>query len=134
MDARSPLTNARGAVRRDRAAAAEKSHVKKVLVVDVGGTSVKILASGQKIHRSFPSGPKMTPKEMVAGVKRLAADWTYDAVSIGYPGPVLSGRPIAEPYNLGRGWVGFDFRAAFGCPVIVVIDADMQALVSFKGG
>jgi polyphosphate glucokinase len=128
------LTNARGAARRDRATASEKPHVKKVLVVDVGGTSVKILASGQKIHRSFPSGPKMTPKEMVAGVKRLAADWTYDAVSIGYPGPVLSGRPIAEPYNLGRGWVGFDFRAAFGCPVIVVNDAAMQALGSYKGG
>jgi polyphosphate glucokinase len=128
MDARSLSTNPRGAAR------AEKPHVKKVLVVDVGGTSVKILASGHKEHRAFPSGPKMTPKEMVAGVKRLAADWTYDAVSIGYPGPVLSGRPIAEPYNLGRGWVGFDFNAAFGCPVIVINDAAMQALGSYKGG
>jgi polyphosphate glucokinase len=134
VDARSLSTNARSAVRRDRATPANKSHVKKVLVVDVGGTSVKILASGQKEHRAFPSGPKMTPKEMVAGVKRLAADWIYDAVSIGYPGPVLSGRPIAEPYNLGRGWVGFDFRAAFACPAIVINDAAMQALGSYKGG
>jgi polyphosphate glucokinase len=134
MDARSLSTKPRGAVRRDRGRAVEKPPAKKVLVVDVGGTSVKILASGHKEHRSFPSGPKMTPKVMVAGVKRLAADWTYDAMSIGYPGPVLSGRPIAEPYNLGRGWVGFDFNAAFGCPVIVINDAAMQALGSYKGG
>jgi len=71
---------------------------------------------------------------MVSGVKRLAADWTYDAVSIGYPGPVLHGRPIAEPYNLGRGWVGFDFAAAFGHPVKVINDAAMQALGSYTGG
>ena len=134
MDARSLSTNPRGAVRRDRAGAVEKPRAKKVLVVDVGGTSVKILASGHKEHRSFPSGPKMTPKIMVAGVRQLAADWTYDAVSIGYPGPVLSGRPIAEPHNLGRGWVGFDFNAAFGRPVIVINDAAMQALGSYKGG
>lgn len=134
MDARSPLTNVRGAVRRDRAARAKESSVKNVLVVDIGGTSVKILASGHKIHRSFPSGPKLTPKEMVFGVKRLAADWAYDAVSIGYPGPVLRGRPIAEPYNLGRGWVGFDFGEAFSCPVIVINDAAMQAVGSYKGG
>jgi polyphosphate glucokinase len=107
VDARSPLTNVRGAARRDRAA--NKSLVKNVLVVDIGGSSVKILASGHKIHRSFPSGPKLTPNEMVSGVKRLVADWAYDAVSIGYPGPVLYGRPIAEPYNLGRGWIGFNF-------------------------
>jgi polyphosphate glucokinase len=98
-----------GPTRRDRAALVKKSLVKSVLVVDIGGTSVKILASGHKIHRSFPSGPKLTPKEMVSGVKRLVADWAYDAVSIGYPGPVLYGRPIAEPYNLGRGWIGFNF-------------------------
>ena len=71
---------------------------------------------------------------MVAGVKKLAADWNYDAVSIGYPGPVLHGRPVAEPHNLGRGWVGFDFAAAFGRPVKVVNDAAMQALGSYKGG
>ncbi len=76
----------------------------------------------------------MTPKEMVSGVKQLAADWAYDAVSIGYPGPVLRCRPIAEPHNLGRGWVGFDFAAEFGRPVKVVNDAAMQALGSYRGG
>jgi len=113
---------------------ARNSLIKRVLVVDIGGTSVKILASGHQLHRSFPSGPKMTPKEMVSGVKKLAADWAYDAVSIGYPGPVLRGRPIAEPHNLGRGWVGFDFAGAFGRPVKVVNDAAMQALGSYRGG
>jgi polyphosphate glucokinase len=134
VDTRSPLTDVRGTERRDRAALAKKSLVKNVLVVDIGGTSVKILASGHKTHRSFPSGPKLTPKEMVSGVKRLAADWPYDAVSIGYPGPVLHGRPIAEPYNLGRGWVGFNFGEAFSCPVMVINDAAMQAVGSYKGG
>ncbi len=116
------------------AAVAKKFVVKRVLVVDVGGKSVKILVSGHKVHRSFPSGPKMTPKDMVAGVKKLTADWAYDVVSIGYPGPVLHGRVVAEPYNLGRGWVGFDFARAFGCPVKVVNDAAMQALGSYRGG
>src|SRR5215470_1200825 len=87
--------NQRGTVRRDKTAAAQAPPAKRVLVVDVGGTSVKILASGQEVRRSFPSGPKMTPKIMVFGVKKLAADWEYDAVSIGYPGPVLCCRPIA---------------------------------------
>jgi polyphosphate glucokinase len=108
--------------------------VKRVLVVDVGGTSVKILVNGQKVRRSFPSGPKMTPKAMVSGVKRLAADWEYDAVSVGYPGPVFRGTPIAEPRNLGRGWVGFDFARAFGRPAKVINDAAMQALGSYQGG
>jgi polyphosphate glucokinase len=107
---------------------------RKVLVVDVGGTSVKILATGQTEHRSFPSGPKMTPRQMVSGVKKLARGWSYDVISIGYPGPVLRGRPIAEPHNLGRGWVGFDFTAACGCPVKIINDAAMQALGSYKGG
>jgi polyphosphate glucokinase len=134
VDVRSPPTNEHAPPRRDRAAPAKKSLVKNVLVADIGGTSVKILASGHEIHQSFPSGPTLTPKEMVSGVKRLAADWAYDVTSIGYPGPVLCGRPIAEPYNLGRGWVGFDFGAAFSCPVIVINDAAMQALGSYKGG
>jgi polyphosphate glucokinase len=107
---------------------------KNVLVIDVGGTSVKILASGQTEVRSFRSGPMLTPRRMVSGVKKLAADWTYDVVSIGYPGPVLEGRPTAEPVNLGHGWVGFDFAAAFGRPVKVVNDAAMQAMGSYKGG
>jgi len=112
----------------------EKSVVTRALVVDIGGNSVKILASGQKVHRSFPSGPRMTPKDMVSRVKKLAADWAYDVVSIGYPGPVLCGRPVAEPRNLGRGWVGFDFARAFGRPVKVINDAAMQALGSYRGG
>ena len=116
------------------AVAGRRNRVKSVLVVDVGGTSVKILATGQSESRSFPSGPKLTPKRMVARVIELAADWTYDVVSIGYPGPVLGGRPAAEPINLGRGWVAFDFARAFGRPVKVINDAAMQALGSYKGG
>jgi polyphosphate glucokinase len=106
----------------------------KVLTVDVGGTSVKILASGQTEPRRFPSGLGLTPRKMVAGVKKLAKDWEYDLVSIGYPGPVRDGRPAAEPLNLARGWVGFDFQAAFGCPVKMINDAAMQALGSYRGG
>ena len=105
-----------------------------VLVVDVGGTHVKILATGEKQSREFPSGPKLTPKQMVAGVKKLAKDWTYDAVSIGYPGVVVGNRPVVDPYNLGSGWAGFDFEAAFNCPVKVINDAAMQALGSYKSG
>jgi polyphosphate glucokinase len=114
--------------------AAGHSPAKKVLVIDVGGTSVKILATGQKKYRSFRSGPTLTPGRMVSTVKQLATDWTYDVVSIGVPGPVLGGRSIGEPRNLGRGWVGFDFARAFGRPVKVVNDAAMQALGSYKGG
>ena len=105
-----------------------------VLVCDVGGTHVKILATGQDQPRRFESGPTMTPDAMVAGVKKLAKGWSYDVVSVGYPGLVMLGRPIAEPHNLGRGWIGFDFRAAFGRPVKVINDAAMQALGSYQGG
>jgi polyphosphate glucokinase len=107
---------------------------KNVLVIDVGGTSVKILATRQTEVRSFRSGRTLTPTRMVSGVKKLVTDWTYEVVSIGYPGPVLGGRPTAEPANLGRGWVGFDFAAAFGRPVKIVNDAAMQAMESYKGG
>jgi polyphosphate glucokinase len=106
----------------------------KVLVLDIGGTHVKLLATGQATAREFPSGPKMTPRQMVSGVKRILGTWEYDAVSIGYPGAVLHNRPIAEPNNLGRGWVGFDFRAAFRRPIKIINDAAMQALGSYKGG
>ena len=106
----------------------------RVLVVDVGGTHVKVLATGQKVHRECPSGPTLTAEQMVAGVKSITADWTYEAASIGYPAPVLHGRPLAEPRHLGGGWVGFDYRSAFGCPVKVVNDAAMQALGSYRGG
>jgi polyphosphate glucokinase len=114
--------------------ATSRSSGNTVLVIDVGGNNVKILASGQTERRSFPSGPTLTPRRMVSEVKKLAADWTYDVVSIGYPGPVLGGRPLAEPHNLGRGWVGFDFARAFGHPVKIVNDAAMQALGSYESG
>jgi polyphosphate glucokinase len=105
-----------------------------VLVIDVGGTHVKILASGQDEHREFVSGPALTAQQMAAGVKKLARGWKYDAISMGYPGLVLHGRVVAEPHNLGRGWVHFDYRAVFGRPVRIINDAAMQALGSYKGG
>ena len=105
-----------------------------VLVIDVGGTHVKVLATGQTIHREFDSGPALTPKRMVSGVRKLVADWKFDVISIGYPGPVIRGRAVSEPWNLGRGWVGFNFERAFKCPVKVVNDAAMQALGSYKRG
>lgn len=106
----------------------------KVLVIDVGGTHVKVLASGQKLERKFDSGPDMVPKTMVDETIRLVDGWSYEVVSIGFPSPVLRNRPIAEPRNLGKGWVGFDFEKAFGRPVKVVNDAAMQALGSYQGG
>src|SRR5262245_24870542 len=106
----------------------------KVLVIDIGGTNVKFVATGHKTRRKFPSGPKLTPRQMVAGVRELTPDWKYDVVAIGYPGVVKGGRIIEEPRNLGRGWVRFDFKAAFGCPVKLINDAAMQALGSYKGG
>ncbi len=105
----------------------------KILVIDVGGTHVKILATGHKEKREIVSGPTLTPRRMVAEIRKLAADWQYHAVSIGYPGPVLHGRIVAEPHNLGRGWVRFDFRKAFRRPVKIVNDAAMQALGSYEG-
>ena len=105
-----------------------------VLAVDIGGTNVKILATGRDTPRRLSSGPKMTPMQMVAGVKKLAGTWKYDAVSLGYPGLVLKGSVALEPHNLGPGWVGFDFKAAFRRPVKLINDAAMQALGSYKGG
>ena len=105
-----------------------------VLVVDVGGTHVKILATGQKERREFASGPNMTPAEMVAGVLKGAEGWSYEVVSMGYPGPVLRGKPVSEPHNLAKGWVGFDFPAGFQHPVKIINDAAMQALGSYRGG
>jgi len=103
-------------------------------VIDVGGTNLKALATGQRAPRKVASGPRMTARRMAREVKKLTRGWSYDAVSIGYPGPVLHGRPVAEPRNLGGGWVGFDFRAAFRKPVRVINDAAMQALGSYQGG
>ena len=105
-----------------------------VLAVDVGGTHVKILATGQTEPRKFASGPALTPNKMVTGVKKLAGGWTYEVVSLGYPGPVLRNRPVAEPHNMAPGWLGFNFEQAFDCPVKVTNDAAMQALGSYKGG
>jgi polyphosphate glucokinase len=105
-----------------------------VLVVDVGGSHVKILATGHDAPRKLVSGPALTAEKMVAGVRKLARGWKYDAVAIGYPGLVLRGRPVVEPHNLAKGWVGFDYRAAFRRPVKIVNDAAMQALGSYKGG
>ena len=105
-----------------------------VLVIDVGGTHVKILATGQTQRREFESGKKLTAAKMVDKVKKLSADWRYDVVSIGYPGPLLHQRIAAEPHNLGAGWVGFDFKAAFGRPVKLMNDAAMQALGGYRGG
>lgn len=105
-----------------------------ILVIDIGGTYVKILATGQNEPRRFSSGPDMTPRQMVAGVKKLAADWKYDVISIGYPGRVVANRPAAEPHNLAEGWMRFKFEAAFKCPVRIINDAAMQALGSYRGG
>lgn len=106
----------------------------KILVIDVGGTHVKVLASGRRVPIKIKSGPTMTPRDMVAAVKALTDGWAYDRVSIGYPGPVRNDKPERDPWNLGRGWAGFDFRKAFGVPVRIVNDAAMQALGSYEGG
>ena len=105
-----------------------------ILVIDIGGTSVKILATGQTERRKIPSGPEMTPEQMVAAVKKLAGDWAYDVVVIGYPGRVQLGRVVAEPRFLGKGWTGFDFAAAFERPAKVMNDAAIQAIGSYRGG
>lgn len=115
------------------AAAGRKGFV-NVLVIDVGGTHVKVLVTGESEPRKFASGPRLTARQMVAGVKKITAGWKYDAVSIGFPGPVLRNRPVAEPRNLGKGWFGFNFRSAFGCPVKLVNDAAMQGLGSYRNG
>jgi polyphosphate glucokinase len=104
-----------------------------ILVIDVGGTHVKVLDQRHKEPVKIDSGPEMTARAMVAAVKKAVADWDFSAVSIGYPGPVLHGRPMAEPHNLGKGWVGFDFEKAFGKPIKIVNDAAMQAIGSYEG-
>lgn len=106
----------------------------RVLVVDVGGTHLKILASGQKTPRKVASGRKMTAELMCNWVRKVASDWHCDVAAIGYPGPVVHGRPMHEPYNLSSGWVGFDYAKGLGCPVKVINDAAMQALGSYEGG
>lgn len=106
----------------------------KVLVIDIGGTSIKMMTTGQDTPRAFPSGCSFTPEEMVLKVSQTAGEWKYDVISIGFPGPVVNGRPLEEPRNLGPGWVKFDYEGAFSCPVKMMNDAAMQALGSYEGG
>jgi polyphosphate glucokinase len=106
----------------------------KILVIDVGGTNVKVAMGGQRKPLRIDSGPELTAARMAAEVKKATAGWKYDAVSIGYPGPVVNGRPALEPRNLGGGWVRFDYARAFGKPVRIVNDAVLQALGSYQGG
>jgi polyphosphate glucokinase len=110
------------------------THHRRVLTIDVGGNHVKMRVFGRREMRQFESGPTLTPRQMVARVHELTGDWTYDAISMGYPGIVVHGTVIAEPHNLGRGWVGFDFRKAFGRPIHILNDAAMQAIGSYEGG
>lgn len=105
-----------------------------VLAIDIGGTNVKVLASGQDRPRRIASGPKLTPNTMVALVKELVADWEFDVIAVGYPGRVVDGRIVGDPRHLATGWVGFDFARAFDCPVRIVNDATLQALGSYRGG
>ena len=106
----------------------------RILVIDIGGSNIKVRLQGQEEIRKAVSGPELTPHRMIETVKALTADWTYDHVSIGFPGPIVHGRVLQEPVNLGHGWVDFDFGALFGCPVKVINDAAMQALGSYEGG
>src|ERR1700694_2395309 len=106
----------------------------RVLVVDVGGTHLKILASGHRMSRKIASGPKMTARLMCNWVRKAASDWRYEVAAIGYPGPVVHGRPVHEPYNMSKGWVGFDYAEGLGCPTRVINDAAMQAIGSYQGG
>jgi polyphosphate glucokinase len=107
---------------------------RRILVLDVGGTHVKVLVTGMKQPILIPSGPTLTPRAMLRQVKAAVKSIPYDVVSIGYPGPVVHGRPLREPHNLGKGWMGFDFRKALGRPVKIINDAAMQALGSYKKG
>ena len=106
----------------------------KILVVDVGGNNVKLLASGRTVAKRFASGPELTPARMVAGIKKTIPDWSWDVVTIGYPGSVRNGKPALEPVNLGEGWVRYNYRRALGKPVRIINDAAMQALGSYEGG
>jgi polyphosphate glucokinase len=106
----------------------------KVLVIDVGGTNIKLLATSQQQIRKHPSGPSFTPDQLVELVARETADWDYEAISIGFPGPIVNGKIVIEPHNLAPGWVDFDFAGRFGKPVKLLNDAAMQALGSYQGG
>jgi predicted NBD/HSP70 family sugar kinase len=105
-----------------------------ILVIDVGGTNLKVIDSNHSEPVKIPSGATMSAAKMVAEVRSIAKDWNYTHVSIGYPGPVRHGKPLAEPHNLAPGWVALDFEKAFGCPLRMINDAAMQALGSYEGG
>jgi polyphosphate glucokinase len=105
-----------------------------VLAIDIGGSHVKLMTDAGRTRREFVSGPKLSARMMVRKVRALTRDWSYDVVSVGYPGPVVHDRPLREPHNLGRGWTGFDFAKAFGVPTRVVNDALMQAIGGYQGG
>jgi len=106
---------------------------RKILVIDIGGSNVKLMIS-RGAKRKFKSGPRLTPREMVAQIEPLVGDWKFDAISMGFPSPVRDGQILSEPKHLGKGWVGFDFEKAFGKPVRIINDASMQALGSYHGG
>ncbi|WP_332914253.1 ROK family protein [Algoriphagus boritolerans] len=106
----------------------------KVLVIDIGGSNIKILATGQPERIKIPSGGDFTPEQLVPLVIENAKDWEYEAISIGFPGVVKGGKIVADPVNMGAGWKGFDFEKAFGRPVKIINDAAMQALGSYEGG
>lgn len=106
----------------------------KVLVIDIGGSNIKILATGQPDRIKIPSGDLFTPSQLVPLVKEYAKNWEYEAISIGFPGVAKGGKIIADPVNMGQGWKGFDFETEFGCPVKIINDAAMQALGSHEGG
>src|SRR5262245_38801539 len=108
--------------------------MKKILVIDVGGSNVKMMISQEEKRRKFPSGPKFTPGEAIEGIKREAADWEFEAIAIGFPAPVRDGKIVLDPKHLGKGWAGFDFTKAFGKPVRLINDAALQALGSYHGG
>jgi hypothetical protein len=105
---------------------------RKILVIDIGGSNVKLMIS-RRDKRKFKSGPKLTPREMIAQIKPLVSDWKFDAISMGFPSPVRDGRIMSEPKHLGKGWVGFDFEKAFGKPIRIINDASLQALGSYHG-
>ncbi|MGD1088788.1 MAG: ROK family protein [Verrucomicrobiota bacterium] len=104
-----------------------------ILVIDVGGTHIKVRATGHKTQVQIPSSPKMTANKMVAAVRKIIVGWKYDAITVGYPGLVLHGHIVGEPHNLGHGWVNFNFKKTFGSPVKIINNAMMQALGSYRG-
>src|SRR4051812_31085141 len=105
-----------------------------ILVIDIGGSNVKIWKTGESDKEKFPSGKTCTPNKLIENVKQATTDWPFERISIGYPGEVRNGQPVADPLNLDHGWVDFDYSDAFGCPVRIMNDACMQALGSYEGG